>query len=192
MGKSTQKNRGWLTINWQKRPFYVFMIHYFTLKWAKRSVKVLAVIKTGLYKLLNAITVDFFSGKDFTKVKIDATAWQKNCSGSVYCPVTGRKWSAVVICNFACCGFLIRNYTFCGITGVSGSKTHLFMSCCAALSLLLLRLQFYCASLACLCWSMLWTWSHAHVSAYYQQALCLVAHTHSFWEDLLLTAYLKL
>lgn len=67
-----------MTINWQKRHFYVFMIHYFTLKWAKRSVKVLAVIKTGLYKLLNAITVDFFfSGKDFTKVKIDATTWQK-------------------------------------------------------------------------------------------------------------------
>lgn len=59
------------------------MIHYFTLKWAKRSVKVLAAIKTGLYKLLNAITVHFFSGKDVTKVKIDATAWQKNYSGSV-------------------------------------------------------------------------------------------------------------
>lgn len=53
------------------------MIHYFTLKWAKRSVKVLAAIKTGLYKLLNATTVHFFSGKDVTKVKIDATAWQK-------------------------------------------------------------------------------------------------------------------
>lgn len=86
MGKALKRTMAdWLSIG-KRGLFYVLMIHYFTLKWPKRSVKVLAVIKTGLYKFLNAIIFtnnNFFSGKDFTKVKIDATAWQKHCSGSV-------------------------------------------------------------------------------------------------------------